>query len=331
VAPVRVLQSVRGPSRTTNPFVVQLVEAVTAAGAEVHWFTWRRGLLGRYDVLHVHWPEVMLRRDGWLARLAARARFGLLLVRLTATRTPVVRTLHNVAPHEPGDRVERLLLRWCDQRTAYWVLLNPYTLLPRPGSCTVIPHGHYAAWYAGHRIGSPVPGRVLTFGRLRPFKGTEALLAAFAGTEDPDASLRVVGRPAGPGMRELVEAGAAADARVTARLDYVDDAALAAEIGAAQLVVLPYRQLHNSGALLLALSLGRPVLVPAGPSTDDLAAEVGPGWLHRYDGELAAETLAKAMAATRQLPAAPPDLSRRDWALIGERYVAVYRLVTAGT
>lgn len=329
---MRVLQSVRSPNRATNPFVVQLVDAVRAAGAEVRWFSWRRGLLGRYDVLHVHWPEVMLRRAGRPARLAARARFGLLLARLTVTRTPVVRTLHNVDPHERGGRVERLLLRWCDRRTAYWVLLNPHTPLPRPGPSTVIPHGHYVDWYAGHPTGTPVSDRVLTFGLLRPYKGTETLLAAFAGAT-PDASLRVVGRPVGEGMRELVEGAVAADPRVTARLDHVDDAALAAEVGAAQLVVLPYRQLHNSGALLLALSLGRPALVPASPSTDDLAAEVGPGWLHRYDGELTTAALEKALAATRQLPAAPPDLTGRDWPPIGERYVEVYRAVApaAGT
>ena len=41
-------------------------------------------------------------------------------------------------------------------------------------------------------------------------------------------------------------------------------------------MVLPYRQMHNSGAVLAALSLDRPVLVPA---TDQrgLGAEVGPG------------------------------------------------------
>jgi beta-1,4-mannosyltransferase len=323
--PLRVLQSVRGPSRTTNPFVVQLVDAVTAAGADVRWFSWRRGLLGRYDVLHVHWPEVLIRRDGRAARLAARTRFALLLARLTATRTPILRTLHNVGTHERGDRVERWLLGWCDRRTAYWVRLNPHTPLPRPGPGTVIPHGHYTAWYAPHAIGSRIPGRVLTLGLLRPYKGTDALLAAFAGTADPDATLRVVGRPAGAGLRELVTAATAADPRVGAHLDHADDAAVAAEIGAAQLVVLPYRQLHNSGVLLLALSLGRPVLVPDNPVTADLAAEVGPDWVLRFDGELTAEALAKALAATRELPAAGPDLSRREWTLIGAGYVEAYR------
>lgn len=325
---MRVLLSVRGGNPATNPYVRQLADAVTAAGAEVAWFSWRRGILGRYDVLHVHWPEVLLRRAGRPARLAAQARFALLLTRLAATRTPVVRTLHNVGTHESGGRVERLLLRTLDRRTACWVLLNPHTPLPRPGPAAVIPHGHYRDWFAPYAVGEPIPGRVLTFGLLRPYKGTDGLLAAFAAVPGDGVALRVVGRPTTGPMRELVQAAAAADPRVTAHLDHVGDAALAAEVGAAQLVVLPYRNLHNSGALLLALSLGRPVLVPAGPTTAELATEVGPGWLHLYEGELTAEVLAKALA--EDLPPVPPDLSAREWPDAARRHLDVYAAATAG-
>ncbi len=322
---MRVLQSVRQPTRTTNPYVVQLAGAVAAAGVEVRFFSWGRGLLGRWDVLHVHWPEVLVRRAGRLARAAARARFALLLARLSLLRTPVVRTVHNADPHEAGGRLERVLLRWCDRRTAYWVLLNPHTPLPRPGPSRVIPHGSYVDWYAGHPAGPPVPGRMLTFGLIRPYKRIDSLLAAFAGIADPDVALRIVGRPTTAELRSTVVTAAAADRRLTAELDHVEDATLAAEMGAAQLVVLPQRDLHNSGALLLALSLSRPVLVPATATTADLAAEVGPGWVHTYDGELTAETLAKALTATREPPATPPDLSRREWAGIGRQHAEVYR------
>lgn len=325
VRPVRVLQSVREPTRETNPYVVQLVGALRAEGAEVRYFTWWRGLFGRYDLLHVHWPEIMIRRSGRAARVAARARFAALLLRLAVTRTPLVRTLHNVGAHERGGWWEAALLRWCERRTAYWILLNPHTPLPRPGPSAVIPHGHYTDWYGGVPAARPVPGRVLAFGLLRPFKGTDALLAAVAAVPDERLTLRVVGRPVVDEMRVLVEAAAAADPRVTALLGYVEDGTVVAEHAAAQLVVLPYRQLHNSGALLLALSLGRPVLAPAGPSTAELAAEVGPGWVHLFEGELTAEVLTKALAATRDLPGPPPDLRRRGWPLIGRRHLEVYR------
>ena len=55
-------------------------------------------------------------------------------------------------------------------------------------------------------------------------------------------------------------------------------------------------------AALLALSLDRPVLVPANPVNDRLAEEVGPVWVQRYAGALTAEVLTSALAAVRSGP-----------------------------
>lgn len=324
----RVLQSVRPPTRTTNPYIVQLVDACRAH-LDVSYFGWWRGVFGRYDVLHVHWPEVMLRRDGRAARLAAQLRFAALMLRVTVLRTPVVRTLHNVTAHESGSRWENFLLSWCERRTRYWILLNPDTALPRPGPSRVIPHGHYRDWYPA--AGGPaVPGRLLHFGLIRPYKGLDVLLQAFRQIPDPTASLRVVGRPMTPQLRELVEDSCRDDRRVSAHLDYVDDAELAAEIGQAQLVVLPYRELYNSGALLLALSLARPALVPDGPTTRAMAAEIGPGWVITFDGDLTADDLIVALAATSRCPADLPRLSLRDWPAVAEAHLEAYQAAWGG-
>lgn len=309
--------------RTTNPYVVQLVEATRAAGVDVAWLSWRRALLGRWDVLHVHWPDILIRRGRRTAQILAQARFAALLSRVTVLRTPIIRTLHNVDPHERGDVVERALLRWCERRTTGWILLNPHTPLPRPGPSWVIPHGHYRDWYSGLPSTPSTPGRFLMFGLLRAYKGTDELLAAFAALPRPELSMRIAGRPDSGEMREMVTAAAAADPRLTAELDYLADERLAAEIGAAALVVLPYRVLHNSGALLLALSLDRPVLVRRSESAADLAAEVGPGWVRMFDGPLTADVLAAAM--DEGIPADPPDLSARDWKPLGLRHAEVYR------
>lgn len=324
----RVLQSVRPPTATTNPYVVQLVDACRAH-TDVDYFGWWRGILGRYDVLHVHWPEVMLRRDGRAARLAAQLRFAALMLRVTVTGTPVVRTLHNVAAHEAGSWWEGLLLTWCERRTRYWILLNPGTPLPRPAPGRVIPHGHYRDWYPVTGT-APVPGRLLHFGLIRPYKGLDVLLQAFRELPDPTASLRIVGRPSTLRLRALVEDSCAQDPRITALLDYVDDATLAGELERAQLVVLPYRELHNSGALLLALSLDRPALVPDGPTTRAMAAEVGPGWVVTFDGELGAPALVDALAMTSRRPCGRPALSGRDWPAVAEAHLEVYRAVRRG-
>ena len=126
-------------------------------------------------------------------------------------------------------------------------------------------------------------------------------------------------------MRDTVQAACRRDARVGALLQYVDNDVLAHEIGQAQLVVLPYRQMLNSGALLLALSLARPVLAPRSGANAAIAEEVGEGWLTLYRGELDAATLAAALRrqAGRD-PRARPDLSRRDWPALGAQHYGSY-------
>ena len=115
------------------------------------------------------------------------------------------------------------------------------------------------------------------------------------------------------------------DRRISAELAYVDDAALAREVGLAELVVLPYRQMHNSGTLLLALSLARPVLAPWSEANAAIAEEVGPGWVHLYEGELAPALLALTLARVRDGRRGPaPDLSRREWLAIGREHHRSY-------
>jgi beta-1,4-mannosyltransferase len=320
---VTVLQSFPPPRSTTNPYLVQLVRSLPD-DVRIEYFSWRRALAGRYDVLHLHWPEVLLRSPGRGKALARKAATTLVLGVLRARRIAVVRTLHNPRPHEQPPPIDRVVLRGLDRATTRWIRLNPFTTGPDPGRTTTILHGHYREWY-GPSVGASVPGRLLCFGLLRPYKGVESLLAAFAELDDPSVSLRIVGSATTADLRDAVLGAASVDPRVTARLEYVDDPTLRGEIAAAELVVLPYRELHNSGAALLALSLDRPVLLPASEPTSALADEVGPGWVQGYSGELTGASLGRAMARSRDADrAGRPDLSRREWTEAGSRHRDVY-------
>lgn len=321
---LRVLQSFPRPRSTTNPYLVQLLAALEPE-CEVLTFTWRAALTSRWDVLHVHWPETMLRGTTRVRTVARHLRFALLMTRVTLTRAGLVRTLHNVAPHEAPGVAEDLLHRWCDRRTDLWIRLNPLTSAPSTAPVRTILHGDYRAWFAGTPTKDTVPGRLLFFGLVRPYKGVENLLASFTALPDPGLSLHVTGRVTDVALREDVERRAAQDPRITLFLEHVTDPRLAEEVSSAQLVVLPYREMHNSGAALLALSLGRPVLVPRSPVTELLAQEVGPSWVHLFDGDLGPAHLARAIAAVRPVPQPGPDLTARSWDTAGSSHAAVYR------
>lgn len=321
---LRVLESFGPPRQTTNPHSVLLLDALRHH-ADVETFTWKRALTSRYDVFHVHWPEVVVTKSTWPRRLAACLLLAVALVRFRLRRTAIVRTAHNVAPHEDKDVVTRAVLRLTNRWTTWWIRLNDTTPTPSGVPATTIPLGDYGDWYSGHARGDAQPGRLLFFGLIRPYKDVPTLLRAFGRVPDEDARLVVAGKASSPEVEREVRAAATGDERVELHLGHVADADLAASVAAAQLVALPYREMHNSGAVLLALTLRRPVLVPANAVTDAMADEVGAWWVQRFDGDLTPDVLTAALAATTDGPPEPPDLSARSWDALAVRHVAVFR------
>jgi beta-1,4-mannosyltransferase len=252
--------------------------------------------------------------------------FFAMLARLKLSRTKIVRTLHNVEPHDGSTKGQRRLLRILERSTDWFVRLNPVTVSPAPERTSLIPHGDYRRAFAKYDQSSPEPGRILYFGLIRPYKGVEELMEIFIQIPDESISLRVVGRAKGHSGARVSEL-ANRDTRIVTDLRYVDDATLVREVTAAQLVVLPYRNMHNSGALLAALSLDRPVLAPFSPVNEWIAQEVGEGWLSLYYGELEASTLARALEAAGTSRTAP-QFRDRDWAHMSAMHADLYRELT---
>ena len=326
-----VLQSVPEPRPTTNPYVVMLIDSLRQSGVTVRPFDWRTALFGRFDVFHVHWPENLLRGSSPIRTAARQAATLALLLRLRLGRIPIVRTLHNVSSHEQTGRLERWLLRLFDRWTTYGIAINPRTTAPPGLPVIVIPHGHYRDWYARYAQPDAVPGRIAYVGLIRAYKGVETLVSAFREVPDASASLTVSGRPRTEEIAEELRSRAGDDDRISLELAYVSDARLTEVISEADLVVLPYREMHNSGVALAALSLDRPVAVPDNDVNADLAREVGEDWVLRFAGELTSEELASLQNRARTTRQSGPDLSAREWPQAGRSHLAVYRKALALT
>lgn len=324
----RVMQSFRPPRPTTNPYIVMLDRALAAEPTLQHErFSWSGALLHRLDALHFHWPEVLLSADRPWKRWGKRQLFRLVLLRARLQGTVIVRTVHNLELPSDLDRATLRLLREVEERAGLRVLLNPHTRPHWDSPTVVIPHGHYVDWFADVPRVEPEPGSLAFVGLVRRYKGVEALLDAFAATasDRPQLRLRIAGNPTTADLRADLERRAAADPRVGLDLRFLDEPDFATAIMAARGVVLPYRHMHNSGAALAALSLARPVLVPRNEVNTALAAEVGQGWVHQYDGDLDADDL-RAFDTALAAPRSPhPDLSGRGWALAGARHAQAYR------
>ncbi|WP_317229090.1 glycosyl transferase [Clavibacter sp. MX14-G9D] len=328
--PFVVQQSFPTPRPTTNPYLVMLGRSIARQeGVAVRTFSWTSALLRPYDVFHVHWPEILVSGHSPLKQLVRQGLTLALVARLGLTRTPLVRTLHNLELPDGISRRETLLLRLLERRTTLWIHLNEDTPEREDRPHETILHGHYRDWFAAHAMAAPVPGRIGYFGLIRRYKGVDRLLRAFQGMPG-SASLQVGGRPSSSELAATLTDLARGDERIALDLRFLDDAEVVDLVRRSELVVLPYREMHNSGGALTTLSLDRPVLLPANRVNDRLAAEMGDAWVNRYEGELTAEHIIGALARVRALgPDARPDLGRREWPEAGARHVAAYRRAVA--
>ncbi len=107
---------------------------------------------------------------------------------------------------------------------------------------------------------------ILFFGRITPYKGLEYMIAAFRQilARRDDYRLIIAGRPDScegywkairESIREDVQGG-----RVLLRAEFIPDDETEVYFKAADVLVLPYREIYQSGVLFLGHSFGLPVL-----------------------------------------------------------------------
>ncbi|HEY8259046.1 MAG TPA: glycosyltransferase [Gemmatimonadales bacterium] len=342
---VRVLAWPGLGARAQNPYTSLLYTHLERLGVRVQEFSPGRALRGGYDILHVHWPDKALDADSWAGRairaVAARALVG--IARLRGAH--VVWTAHNAEPHES---THPALERW------FWsgfvrqvdAVLHPsaagqravetrYPALARLPHA-VVAHGHFRGAYpdtigrdeARARFAIPAGARVLAFvGRVREYKNVPHLVRTMRALP-PDAGdlvLLIAGAPQTPKLAAEIRAAAADDPRVRLQLQHVPEVEVQSYLRAADLVVLPFTEITNSGSAVLALSFDRPVLVPALGAMGELRQQVGTDWVHTYQGELTPDTLAAALhraaLPSRQMT---PRLEDLEWPLLARQTLALY-------
>lgn len=332
------------PKDGENAWLRKFSGMLEAGGASVDDFSFRRAWTRRYDVLHLHWPDSHLLTQSWWRALGKHARLALLLVFLRSRGTRVVWMMHNLQPHEKNHWLStRLFALWfprtCTQVIALTAhgLACAHALYPslRNKPAAIVPHGHYRDEYppapsrevSRDQLGLPRERFTWLFvGNIRRYKNVPLLIETFRQTPDRDAQLIIAGAPGhGVSAQELAEL-AAGDARIHLYPAFVPDAKLPLFIGAADMVVLPFDSILNSGSVLLALSFNRTVLAPRLGALPEIHSKVGSRWLRLYDGPLTAQLLQEARSA--QSGAAEHervDLSAFDWSAIAQHVLDFYR------
>lgn len=350
MSPMRVLAWPAYLNRFLNPYNWLLYTHMSRLGARVDEFSPTRLLRGgRYRIWHLHWPDFILNQT---SRRIATAWLAFLLRSMDAARrrgVKVVWTVHNLRAHEG---CHPALERWFWPRftrrldgyislteTSRRAAVERFPAL-RDITGAVVPHGHYRGVYpdastrAQARAALELPQRArvhLFIGHLRPYKSVPALVTAFRQLADPRAMLVVAGRPHSPELRADVERAAGDDPRVRLYLGFVPARRVQLYLRAADLVVLPYAEILNSGSSLLALSFDRPILVPAKGSLRELQAQVGSDWVRTYSGTLNAAELADGMRWALETPRSElAPLEAFDWDAVARSTLEAYERISEG-
>ena len=321
----------------SQPYVSGLVDALRSQGARVESFNGRDAIRGDVDILHFHWPEFVIAGGGpkkWFSAVKRLAWIRLAKLRGAA----VVLTAHNAKPHDRTlDRFDRWYFGVFDGMVDHVLALTQAGVdevrAHRPGLAntpwTHTRHGHYRAAFADppdraeardHLGISPESRLVVFVGAVRRYKGVPSLIEA-AGSAD--CELLIGGRCDEAQLRTQLESVAASHPNIHLRLRHLSDDDLAATIRAADLVVLPYRQVLNSGSALLALSLDRPLLLPRTLTFQELQDDLGANWVRLYDEQdLTTASLTDALAIESQ---GRSDLSDYAWEPIAAATMDGYR------
>lgn len=327
---LKVMTSFGARRAGTNPYITQLATALNGeAEIELLPFTWWGALTGNHQVFHLHWAEVLIASPSLIGRTKKRLLMIALNLSWRLRGHPVVRTVHNLDPRE-ANWIDRRLIAATERHASHEIHLNEMAFANTAMPATLIPHGDYQTWFSSIPRSDPVPGRVGYVGLIRPYKGLESLIRAYADarTRAPAMSLTIAGRPSSSAIAEAITDFADRVEGITLDLQYVSDRQMVQIVTQSSIIALPYTRLDNSGAALAALSLSRPILVPRNATTEALADEVGQEWVYFFENELDGETLRGCVAAATGLPQdAKPDLSRRAWATAGSAHLGAYRSV----
>ncbi len=239
----------------------------------------------KLDIIQIHWLPERIWRGGshrlgylpvgrvWKYWRIARLWKDLRLAKRLGLQ--VVWTVHDFVHHQGSGLVDRLgylvlarsaNLCICHSEKIRGDVLRWYRA--RPERVVVMPHGNYDGVFPSPHQRSQTlteldlsedAKTLVCFGRIRAYKGFDVALDALRilGNE---YQLIVVGAPDEPRFSNELRERAQGMPNVRLILEDVDKQRLADFIHAADCVLMPYRRITGSGALLTSLTLGRGVV-----------------------------------------------------------------------
>ena len=273
----------------SNPYQRLFTESLEGQGVSVDrlppakWFPVQKALSHPCDVMHFDWPH------DWYSGKNAATRFLKSRMYLSGLKkrsiSKLVWTAHNLTGHDAAnakyeERMLQALINRCDgilvmSAAAEGQMRQRYQIKPSTKVQTAF-HGHYIDCYPNEISREDARTQLkiqtneqvfLAIGTIRPYKGHLELIRAFGQSARKGQRLVIAGKVSDPEYRNSLEVEAQRhnelhNGTIDLFLSLVPDSDLQVYFNAADICVLPFSNILNSGSLLMAMSFGIPVVAP---------------------------------------------------------------------
>jgi glycosyltransferase involved in cell wall biosynthesis len=172
-----------------------------------------------------------------------------------------------------------------------WIRVFSNTTIPKlveaihvkPSLCKVVPEGSYVNYYtnstnreeARKRLKIEKDRKVLLYlGYIKPYKGISELLDEFQQSfqNEADTLLLIAGQVMDKNYFNSIKERAGKQVQIFDR--FIEDDELQYFMHAADIVILPFKKIENSGSVILAMGFEKPVIAPKmGVLTERLKAQ----------------------------------------------------------
>jgi glycosyltransferase involved in cell wall biosynthesis len=294
------------------------------------------------DVVHYHWLAAPFDAPTRWEALKGAGRYLVDLYRWRRRGVAVVWTVHNLDAHEgrwPGEswymrRATRLLDGWLtlssyaeQQALARWPRLASldHRVVSLGDLSVALPAATHQRHDTRRSLDMQDAAALVAFvGSVRPYKGVADLIDATRALRPDEVHLLIAGEVRDPAV--VVRAG---EAGVTLVDRHLSEAEFVAFVEAADLVVLPFRQITHSASLLTVAALGTPVLAPRIGALPEVASSLS-SIVQLYDPPLDAATVRRALRWAQDARSVPkPGLPGHDWSSIASTTADLYERAIA--
>ena len=338
------------PFERANPYQRELARELDALGIHVTPTGSLDALVGairrrhdRTDIVHLHW---LPRFKPGVLGLRRALGFCLRVVLLRMLGRRFVWTVHNLYSHDAASRrgerwMTRLIVACASKiivhsESARRLVLREFTHTDAD-KIAVVNHGHYVRSYENTVSAAEARARlqidpaaivILFLGNIRPYKGVPELVEAYQRLNAPASVLLIAGRSLHDPTVSAIEQKIAGDPRIAFRLGYVPDDDVQLYMNACNVVAFPYHDILTSGAIVLAMSFGRPCVAPAIGSIPDVLDRDGAFLYDVNDRNGLSEAMKAAIRDRHRLPEMGAHNLRRarewGWDTVARQTAEVY-------